>query len=128
MLETGLLTYIETFPGLVAIQGTRVWPLVLPQKPVLPCTVYQRIDTAPEYSHSGPVALENIRMQLSCWATKLTEAKALAEQYRQALGGFSGEMGNQTVGASFVVNIVDNYDDETGLFRVIVDVRLWHKT
>jgi hypothetical protein len=127
VLEEGLVDYLLAYTPLTVLIGERVYPLILPQDPTLPALVYQRIGSVPEYSQSGYAGLTSARMQLTCWGTTLVSAKNTAEQVRLALGGYKGPMGMSTVGASFIENEMDDLDEETGLFRVIMDVTLWHE-
>jgi hypothetical protein len=124
MIEAGIASYLETFPGLVAVQDDRVWPGKLPQNPTLPATVYQRISTMPQYSHSGDSGLDEIIVQFTCWAKTPIVAKAAAAQVRSALSGYRGVLPDGTqIGGAWIENQRENDDPETGLFREMLDVR-----
>lgn len=121
MLEEGIVTYLTSVTVLVALQGNRVWPNRLPQNPTLPATTFREISNVPEYSHNGPSGYENVRMQFNCWATDPLAAKQLARALKRALSGFKGMMGSSSIGGCFLANSMDDFDDPTGLSRVIVD-------
>jgi hypothetical protein len=127
VLEEGLVDFLLAYTPLTVLIGDRVYPLILPQEPTLPAIVYQRIGGVPEYSQSGFSNLTPVRMQITCWGTTLMSAKNVAIQVKLALGGYRGPMGSSTVGAIFIEDELDDLDEETGLYRVILDVLLWHE-
>ena len=103
-----------------AYVDSRVYAMQLPEIPDFPAIVYQRI--------SGPRAgvLWRPRYQLSCWARSYKDAEALAEQVTAALHGFHGDI-DGTHGVIYVdENGLDDYEPDTGLYRRIVHIYLYH--
>lgn len=119
-IETDLYSRLSTFAGLVALVGTRSYPLLLPQNPTLPAITFQKISNVREQAHSGDSSLQHPRYQFSCWAETYAEAWAVAEQIRLALQGIT------SAGGGFYENAVDLYDPETGWYHVPVDITIWH--
>lgn len=112
------LTADATVSGLV---GTRVYPLVLPQKAGLPAVSYLRVSGRQEMSLSGLSGLEAPRIQIDCWATTYAGAKALAAAVRAAmLSATAFKVGS--------VSDRDLYEDDTNVFRVSIDFSVWHRT
>ena len=104
-----------------AMVGTRVYPMMLPQGPTLPAIVYQRISTVPDMLVEGP-GFAPIRMQLSMWATTFDGARTLADAVVTALHGYHGG----ELRLSRLINLLDDYEPDTKLFRVIADFRVHH--
>jgi len=99
--------------------GERVYPVRLPQGATIPAVVYQRISTDPVRSHSGNSGLATVRFQLSCWAETYDEASTIAEKIRTALHG-KRDLGP----ASAVVNDLEGFEEDLGLWYRYVDVQL----
>ena len=104
-----------------ALVGTRVYPMMLPQGPTFPAIVYQRISTVPDMLVDGP-GFAPIRMQLSMWATTCDGARTLADAVVTALHGYHGG----ELRLSRLINLLDDYEPDTKLFRVIADFRVHH--
>ncbi len=130
----GLFTFLSSYPALAELVSTRIYPLLLPPPPdpeimpqpeYLPALVYNKISGPRVYSHSGDSGLENPRYQIDCWSEDPDTAEQVAGILIEALSGYAGPMGNETVGASFIENDEDGYDPETGLYRVMVEVLFW---
>lgn len=120
-LATELHQWLTIHPATSALVGERVYPIRLPQKATLPAIAYSRVSSPPTRTHSGRGTLEHPRYQLDCWAATYLEAEALAAAVIQALDG--QRWGN----VSLAENEIDDADPETGLFRRIVDVTIWHQ-
>lgn len=104
-----------------AIVGERVYPLFLPQTPTLEAISYQRISNS---GTNGNTAVRESRWQVSCWASTYAGAVSLAEAVKTDLEDHSDV--SETPGIKYcrVVNELDDYDPETELPRVILDVIL----
>jgi hypothetical protein len=127
MIEEGIVAYLTTYPALVALQSTRLYPVTLPQSPTLPCMKFQRVSGPLEYTHSGQSAWAEARFQFDCWGDTPLIAKQLAQSLKSALSGFKGTLGMIDIYAAFIENDVDDFDEETGVFRQIVDVMFEYK-
>jgi len=119
-IETDVFTRLSTYPGLTALIATRVYPLRLPQNPVLPAVTLFKVSTPREQSHGGDSALQHPRYQFSCWAETYGAAWAVADQVRLALQGLAAG------GVGIYDNGVDMYDPETGWYHVAIDITIWH--
>jgi hypothetical protein len=127
MIETDIINYLVTHAPLVALQGTRVYPDRLPQDPTLPATVFLSISDPSNYSHSGASAWHEQRFQFDCWGNTPTDAIRLKNTLRQALSGYKGMMGNTEIYATFAENARPLNDDETGLFRRVLEIAFQYK-
>jgi hypothetical protein len=125
-IEEALYSYLSTYAGLVALIGTRIYQVRLPQTPTLPAVTYMRV-SAPRLQAFDGTAKTTARFQLSAWATSYAGAKAVAAQLVAALDSYSGTMGG--VGGvpcdCTVINDVDLVDPETGWYQVATDFEVW---
>lgn len=128
-IDVALTKYLEAYGGLTALISDRIYPEPLPQ-PVggvtLPAITYMRISSAPQVAHNGDSGLDSPIFQIKVWASTKSQARAIIDQLRAALSGYSGLMSDLTVQASFVRADRDLYDTDTGLYTPIVEVALWH--
>jgi len=113
---TDLVAYLQAMPAIAALVGTRIYPLVIPQRDTLPALRYQRIDTPRERSHSGSSHLAHPRIQLSVHALTYAETEAIATVLRTVLDGTAGV---PRAGACAIVNEVDDYDPDSNGFLVL---------
>jgi hypothetical protein len=127
MIEEGIIAYLTTYNPLVAMQSTRIYPDRLPQTPTLPATVFLSISDPEEYNQSGPSEWKEQRFQFDCWADNPLDAIKLKNTLRDAVSGFKGMMGTTEVYAAFADNGRTMDDDETGLYRRILEVLFQYK-
>ena len=111
-LEAELRTYTLAGAAVAALVSTRMHSRKLPQTPVLPAIVYQRIDTRREHDHDGPDGLPRPRMQITSWATTPAGAYELAAAVRQRLDGYAGTWGTLAVSSCLCVGERDVEDPE----------------
>lgn len=74
--------------GVTAIVGSnpaRIYPMVIPETPTMPCISYQVIDSDRVQSVNTDPGIANVRIQVTCWAKTYADVKSLAEQVRLAL-------------------------------------------
>ena len=128
-LEDAIYNYLSGYAGLVPLVAQRVYPVILPQTVTLPAVTFSRVSRVGESDLNG-LAWSVARFQFSCWAKKHTTATATAAQVRAAFQDYQGVMGGSggiSVMGADVVNEVDLYSAETGIFHVAVDVKITHK-
>ena len=123
MIETGLKSFLTSAATSAA---GRIYPLVLPQAPVLPAMTYQRVSGNRVKSLSGPSGLAHPRFQIDCWGATYNEAKTLAQEVRRVIDGYRGQMGSIRVGGAIVLSDRDIHEPEAEDYRVTIDVTIWH--
>jgi len=124
--EEGLFNYLDDHAGLSREVDSRIYPVRLPQRAVLPAVTYTRLAT-PRLHEFEASLLPYPTFQFDCWAAKYSRAKDVAAQVRAALDIYRGAMGAYTVQASIVETERDMYDSETKVWHVIVDVEIWYE-
>lgn len=113
-LEPRIVSALTGYTAVAALVGTRVYPLVLPQKAALPAVSYLRVDGVQDSNLSGNSGLEAVRVQVDCWGRTYAQAKGLADDVADAMAsGF----GNECVWLSDR----DQYEDGAKVFRVILE-------
>lgn len=121
MTTTGELLYtaLANDAGVAALVSTRIYPLLLPQSPTYGAITYHRISNGP---HIGGTDYRNSRYQLDCWETTHPRAEALANAVKSALEAHKDEDQTPSIKMVRVVNEIENYEDDTESYRIIIDV------
>lgn len=106
-------------PAPTAAEG-RVFHVIAPQnRPELPRITYARAANAPVVSLGGSSRLDQVRLQVDCWAASYTAAKALAREVRAVLEVQRFK--------ALLQNDFDDYEVETKTWRVSMDFRCWER-
>jgi len=127
VIEEALIAYLLTQPGLTALISNRIHLLKLPQNPVLPAIVMQKISSPRMHGFTADIGATT-RMQLTSWALNYTGASAVFEQLRASLQNYlNGIMGGSVpVSAVILDDENDAYEDETGRYGKTADFIFWH--
>ena len=115
MIEVDLVNLLKNNVEVSALIGTRIYPLVAPQNVVNPYITYQVINGKDEQCLSGGIYQEDIRFQIDCWSKSYSNVKAIRTAVKNSLIGFK---------SSNNINVMDDYEAETLLFRQIIDFKL----
>lgn len=128
-IESGLFTFLSTNAGLEALIGQRIYPLRIPENATLPALAYQKVSGPSEHSKDGDMSLNHPRFQLTCWADKYADAKAVRTAVMAALQSFAngGSFGGGPVVDQIIVeNDADLHDPASLEFGASVDAIIWH--
>lgn len=118
---------LEENAGVAALTSTRIYPLILPQNPTMPAITYQRISGT---GQDGTSTLRQSRWQVNCWSKRRDgaggygEVQQLATAVKAALEEYIELSQTPGINMARVVNELDDYEDETQVYRVIIDVIL----
>ena len=125
-IEEALKTYLLSQTLITDIVENRIYPIVLPQGTELPALSYFQVSNPVQHE----VDIAYPRFQLSSWAEKYSEAKALTNAGKEVLQRYKGKMG----GASGVkviqivfLNSFDIYDPETGIYHIPADYKIIYR-
>jgi hypothetical protein len=128
-------------PGVNAIIGNRLYLVQLPQNPVYPAAVYQRISTVPIYSHSPDTGQQGTvgwaRFQVTAWATGATSGatmEAFAAAVLSALQTFNAwalPTSPQVITQSpnYIVGRRMSIEPQTDppLFMAVIDIKICYR-
>jgi hypothetical protein len=121
--ESALRAWAIADPTLAGLIGTRFYPMLLPQTPVLPACTYARVSR----SRPDEIQFATVRIQVTCWAATATEARAVATALTSAAGKRKGTSAGLRVVYCSEVNDLDLRDPDTGRFTVPVDFKLTYQ-
>lgn len=124
-IEAALRDHLSTYPALVALVGSRVHPLQLPQDSELPAVTYTRISTQPLTHRSNrKPTYGRPRFQLDAWAETSVIASQVREAIREAMGDFAQD-GPPRVDVALLQNDQTVFEAEPARFRAILDYFVW---
>ncbi len=87
-MEEMLITKLLATSGLTSLVGDRISWGSREQAAALPAVTLNTISGGPLYSDEGEVGLDDVRVQIDCWASTVTAAKAVGRAVRAAISGF----------------------------------------
>lgn len=116
MFEESLYKHLINDIGVKAIIEERIYPLMLPQKSLLPAVTYQKVSGERLHSLQGDTGYTMPVFQISSRAETYAQCKALAEQIRLSLQNFTGIMGGTDgidIGAVLLLGEIEGYEPDT---------------
>jgi len=130
-IEAEIFTRLSGFAGLLALVGSRIYPVELPQNVEMPAVNYQRV-SAPRVSAMGvDTGIVLARFQFDCWSGEhadgtmgtFDETRAVAKQVRLALQRWRNTSGT-IVQDSFIVGDIDVPEPEPGTYHAALDFKI----
>jgi len=109
------------------LADVRIYPIHLPQDPELPAIVYQVLADDPIDDITGCAGLFMGRVQYDAFDISFNDAKALIEQVRLALQGYSGVNLGVIIKGVQLETKMDMYEEEIKNFRSLIRFRVWHR-
>lgn len=85
MIQSQIYTALTGNADVIAIAGSRIYPVRLPRDAELPAVVYQIPVIQPVSSISGDSGIDNCTVNIVCWAKEYSTAHDLAYVVRKAL-------------------------------------------
>ena len=118
MTETQVYQLLLNDTELKKLISDRVYPLVAPQNVIKPYITNRVISGIKIQCLGGQIYQGDYRMQLDCFALDYPKAKAISQAVKSCLIGFMN---------SNNINIMDDYEEETQLFKQIIDFKIKDK-
>lgn len=110
----------DIFNALDHLASGRVYPLVMPEKSVMPAIVFLRIASTPENTLNGGATIDQIRFQVDTYANTYAEAKSVSASVRTAMesASFKGTLQTDQ----------DLFEPDVKLYRVTQDYYVWKRS
>jgi len=122
--ESSLLTWLKNN---LPLAGNRVYAVLAPQDVSTPYIVYTLISAPRDYTHDGPSGIVEARYQFNLCAETYAGAKAMADQLRGTLSGFSGLFESVTVFSAMLDTELDSHEDNADLYVIFCDYIISYK-
>lgn len=119
--------------AVAALIANRVYPVILPQHPVLPAVTYSEISSIGDIHMSGPSGLVQSRFQFSVWGSTTASVSQVSQAVKSALNGFVGDKSYGSSSPQEVItfrgvmfqNANDLYDPAVLLYYRTLDFTFW---
>ncbi len=124
-LKQAVHDHLAADPEVSGLVAGRIYPVVLPSTPTLPALTYSGVSDAPERDLNG-VVRRRAQLLLTCWGSTYDSATQVAAAVRSALQDYTGQIGidGPEILDCMVTDLLDGFDDQTGIYRVQVDARI----
>ena len=113
MIQEDIYKTLSENAGVIAIASSRIYPDELPQGSIVPAVVYTS-EIVPIKSLDGESGIDNVSVEIICWAKDYPTAHLLANAVRSACS--AANIGITTE------NMQDTRNEETRNFGVIVNM------
>ena len=112
--------------NLYALVEDRVYPLVFPSNPTLPCITYRVIS-----GYNVPdIVGEQVyvtRVQLDVWSYKYITTGAVKSEIMRLFSHYDGVVDGQRLIHVRVDLVFDTFEDNTKLHRAVIDLEIRHE-
>lgn len=127
MFERDFERWLKENTSIMAWIHGRVYPLVLPQKVHYPAITYQIISALRNETHDRQSGLVEARVQITCFGTNYVALKEMCSDLRTQLESLVGTIYETVISACECIEESDDYDDNTELFMIPWDYRIWYQ-
>ncbi len=114
MIEKAIYALLKARPELVALVGTRIYPVKAPDRTAYPYLCYSIITDQSFNAMSRDAVPHRARVQVSSYHQDWKQVQAVDEQVRLALSRKRGTAGSATVQDIFEDGVVDLNGGEVG--------------
>lgn len=127
MIDEYLYTFLIAQSGITSIVSTRVYPVILPEKPTYPAITYRDDDHDIDESFDGNGILTRSDYFIDAWSTTHTGALTLAAAIKTALKNHSGSFGGINIQQLSIRTIPGMiYEDSVEAYRKTQLFTIWH--
>jgi len=139
-IRVGLRAYLLDDAAIAALitpasGPARIYPITLLQGQTQPSIVYTRISGQGDHHMQGASGLARPRIQIDCWSQSADTATTLANLVKERIDGYRGSIlwGEDSPEEAIVVQGIffdserEDWDQESGLYRVSRDYLVWHE-
>jgi hypothetical protein len=125
VIEAGIYNLLAGAPGIAALVGTRIHPMVLPEGSPLPALTYQTVGSSsePTFATSGP---QRLRLEINCWAAGYLDAITLRSAVGATLDGYQGVLSEGTYLQDIQsLQQVDFFETDARQYRAMAEFYLY---
>ena len=120
MIWQDVYTTLHGYSGVVNLVATRIYPSIVNQDPTYPCISHNRSSENPIVTLDGAGDQLNPIWQIDAWDTTYSGAATLMEQIRAAMDA-------SILFKAVLVNVIDLYEPDVNIHRVMAEFSLWGK-
>ncbi len=132
-IESALYSYLSTKTTVTDEVSTRIYPQTAPNGTAYPFITFSVISETNDHSMTGATGLANPIIQVDIWSATIASRVSGSEAIRNALDGFTGDMGteNLNIRSCFLSNRSNFEESDTEgkgqpTYRSSMDFSIWH--
>ena len=127
---SGLRTYLLTITGVTDLVSTRIRPDALAQNETFPAVVLSETRSEHFADLTGSAGMAESLVEVACFSATRLEAESVAELVRQALQGYGGTAGSETITHTILDSRDSGYlvpadGSDDGLYVTALDFRIF---
>ena len=126
-VERALITGMLGNSPIVALVGSRIYPLMAPPKAEMPCIVVEKVGYATNYTLDGPAGVSEAMMNITMLALRYKSGKDVGGAVRYYLSGFKGTVSGVKILSAFIKDEIDGYDEDVQIYSVESLVSIQYK-
>ena len=126
---SGLRTYLLTITGVTDLVSTRIRPDALTQNETFPAVVLSETRSDHMHTISASAGFVESLIEFACFSATRLEAESVGEALRQALQGYTGTAGSETIKSCILESRDSGYlvpadGSDDGLYVTALDFRI----
>lgn len=126
---SGLRTYLLTITGVTDLVSTRIRPDALTQNETFPAVVLSETRSDHIHTISASAGFVESLIEFACFSATRLEAESVGEAVRQALQGYTGTAGSETIKSCILESRDSGYlvpadGSDEGLYVTALDFRI----
>ncbi len=132
-IESAFYNHMSNKASITALVSTRIYASVAPSSVTYPFITFKVVSDVPEHDMGGAVGLTHVLLQVDAWALLVSERQSISEAVRNALDGFTGDLGaeNLKIRNCFLDNRnsfeePDKHGKNLPVHRASLDFSIWH--
>ena len=125
-VDTVLYSHLSGDATLAGLVGDRIYPDIAPQGVTVPFIVRRLIDESRESGMGADLGIVHARHQFDVYASSHAQRRTVMDALRGALQRWASPTANPPVWDALIENRQELFEDETALYRGILDVMIHH--
>jgi len=124
IIEQAILTQLNTYAGLTALVGQRIYYIKAPQTVIEPYVVFFKVSAQRSYHTTADDGMVSSRFQFSVFSPTYSVAKQITVQISLALPRGPANIGTTPgvdIGGIFYNDETDLFENETNLYHIACD-------
>jgi len=128
VIDANVYNWLKAEATIIAITtASRIYPLVMPEKPTYPCITYRDANHDVDNTFDGSSGFCRSDYYIDAWHTDHAAADVLANTIKDALKDLTGAFGGITVfQIFFTVRTPAIFEPEVEAYRITQMFSIWH--
>ncbi len=132
-IGSALFSYLSNKASITARVSTRIYPHPAPESATYPFITYSTTGEDHQHHMEGGSGLVDVSMQIDVWAETMANRVLTQEALRNALDGYTGGMGLESLNirSCFLQDLTELHEPDTEgkgrpIYRASMDFSIWH--